>query len=65
MFNGNQSELEFQLLVNQCHPHGLCEYSSVPFLKDDAHIYLKKKAGECLVQSELDTNIAISNHKGV
>lgn len=31
MFNGNQSELEFQLLVNQCHPHALWEYLPVSY----------------------------------
>lgn len=30
MFNGNQAELEFQLLVNQCHPPAPWEYLPLP-----------------------------------
>lgn len=37
-FNGNPSKWEFQLLVNQCHPHALC----ILALKDDADIYSKR-----------------------
>lgn len=58
-FNGNPSKWEFQLLVNQCHPHTLCTLA----LKDDAGIYSKRSLCVwyvwCLVRSELSTKSAL------
>lgn len=57
MFNGNQSELEFQLLVNQCHPQALWEYLLVSYRR--CSYLFNKKPEQCLGHSEVDTNSAL------